>query len=243
MLDRKVLVVLLVSLGIFLAGPRLAPAGASPRSSDIWNRLEVANHCIFAVEDVLSAKGGDVGLSKIQLPPSPEPLTISVAVKFLNSNLPGYTVWRDKVNRHVIHIVYRKALVWRTNPMNQKFTFHGTMSFLQLAKRVFVKRFPKVHFYYNPFARTGVLPHFPDLKSYRAPLHFNVKGMTLRQFLTIGIVYQMNPQHFGGNFWQVTYMVRHGKFTGRVDIMMQGWPVSASAAAGAPAKQSLAKTR
>lgn len=244
MLDRRLLVVLLVSLGIFLAGPR-PKLSAQARAAHPWLLLQTRYHCIFAVEDIeWTAKGQyHTGLENVRTPPPPQPLTIKAAVKFLRANQPGYTVWRDKVNSHVIHVVYSKALKWKANPMNHKFTFHGTMSFLQLAKRVFVKRFPEVHFYYNPFARTGVLPHFPDLKSYRAPLHFNVKGMTLRQFLTIGIVYQMNPQHFGGNFWQVTYMVRHGKFTGRVDIMMQGWPVSASAAAGAPAKQSLAKTR
>jgi|GEM_PF-4483913 len=243
MLDRRLRVVLLVSLGIFLAGPRLAPAGASPRSSGIWNRLEVANHCIFAVEDVLSAKGGDVGLSKIQLPPSPEPLTISVAVKFLNSNLPGYTVWRDKVNRHVIHIVYRKALVWRTNPMNQKFTFHGTMTFMQLVSRVFAKRFPKVHFYYDPFAKTFLLPYAPDLKPYKIPLHFNVKNMTLRKFLTTGMVYQMDSQHFGGTIWQCYYLTKHGKLTGNIEITMLASPASATTAAGGPAKQTTAKTK
>ena len=173
----------------------------------------------------------------------PQPLTIRAAVKFLKANRPGYTVWRDKANSRVIHVVYSKALKWGSNPMNHKFSFHGTMTFMQLAAKVFAKRFPKVHFYYNPFSRTGLLPHFPNLKSYRAPLHFNVKGMTLRQFLTTGIVYQMNPQHFGGAFWQVTYMVRHGKFTGRVNIMMQGWPVRASAIAGRAAKQTTVKTK
>ena len=100
-----------------------------------------------------------------------------------------------------------------------------------------------MHFYYNPFAKVFFVPGGPNLESYKTPLHFNVKDMTLRQFLTRGIVYQMNPQHFGGALWQVTYMVRRGKFTGRVDIMMQGWPVRASAAAGGAAKQTTAKTK
>ncbi len=179
----------------------------------------------------------------MRVPVPPRLRTVGAVVKFLSANLPGWSIWRDKGSRRAVHIVYSKALQWKSNPMNHKFTFHGTMTFMQLVSRVFARRFPKLQFYYNPFATSFLLPYAPDLTAYKTPLHFNVKDMTLRKFLTTGMVYQMNPQHFGGTFWQVTYMVRHGKFTGRVEITMQGWPVSASAAAGGPAKQSTAKTK
>ncbi len=244
MFGRKLLVVSLVSLGIFLAGPR-PELSAQARAAHPWLLLQTRHHCIFATEDIeWTAKGQYyTGLENARTPPPPQPLTIRAAVKFLKANQLGYTVWRDKANRHVIHVVYSKALKWKSNPMNHKFTFHGTMSFLQLAKRVFAKRFPEVHFYYNPFARVFFVPGGSNLKPYKTPMRFNVKDMTLRQFLTTGMVYQMNPQHFGGTFWQATYVVRHGRFTGRVDIMMRGWPVSASATAGGPAKQTTAKAK
>ncbi len=141
-----------------------------------------------------------------------------------------------------IHFPYARFLRndWRTQG---DWTAHYGREYGVLCAAHFDLGFPKLQFYYNPFATSFLLPYAPDLTAYKTPLHFNVKDMTLRRFLTTGMVYQMNPQHFGGTFWQVAYVVRHGKFTGRVEITMQGWPVSASAAAGGPAKQTTAKTK
>ncbi len=209
---------------------------ASTSASDIWGRLATQDHCVVLGEDhVATVNGkvaGDVGLAKIHLPPSPNHLTIQSAVKFLSAHLPGYTVWRDRVNRHVIHIVYTKALMWKSNPLNQKLTFHGTMSFMHLASKILIRRFPKLHFYYDPFTSGAILlPYAPDLKPYKKPLHFDVKGETLRQLLTTGLVYRLDPQHFGGTFWQCYYLTKHGKLTGRIEITMLASPASTLPAA------------
>jgi hypothetical protein len=225
----KLSIILTALYGFLVAGVRPGFA-ASSEDNDFWINLAALPDCVCATEDVYITKGKYTanGLYYSNLPPSPKPLTIETAVAFLKANLTDYSIWRDDIDRHVIHIVYTNALAWKSNPLNQIVSFHGTMSFMQLASNVFAKQFPNVHFYYSLPPVGPLLPTYSDLSSYKKPLHFDVKNMTLRQFLTNDLIYQ-HPN--GGSFWQVYYYtLENGKFTGRIDIQMYGFIVGVTPA-------------
>ncbi|NNM85542.1 MAG: hypothetical protein HKL96_07285 [Phycisphaerales bacterium] len=157
--------------------------------------------------------------------------------------MPKFTVWRDKINKSAIHIVYTKALKWKANPLNQRLTIRGKMSLPKVASRIIHKRFPLVDLTCVGSRR---VVFFPDVageaaitKDYETPLRLDVKEMTLREFLTAGLVYDTKGQKAPIILWRADYSLRHGKLTGHVGIMIFGVPLRA-APATAPTTQSRA---
>lgn len=198
-----------------------------------WARFAREHHCFLAIEDAYSVKRGYIGMPP-SLPRSVK--SVSGLVKWLRAKLPSSTVWRDKGNNHIIHVVYTKALKWKANPLNQRLTFHGKMSLPEMASRVVEKKFPKTSLTCMGYVRYGVLPFFGTaiVKSYRdTVMDFDVKGMTLRSFLTTGMIYNLKGPNPPPEIWRADYSLRHGKFTGKVVIMVHGMPLRAGPSAAA----------
>ncbi len=214
------------------------PSGASafagtPRS---WARFAREHHCLLAVEDGYSAKRGYIGYPDIPGPLPQSVNSISDLVKWLRAKLPSSTVWRDRANNHIIHVVYTKALKWKDNPLNQRLTFHGKMSLPEMASRVVEKKFPKTSLTCMGYVRYGVLPYFGTTieKEYRdTVMNFDVKGMTLRSFLTTGMIYNLKGPNPPPEIWRADYYLKHGKFTGKVVIIVHGMPLRAGPSAAA----------
>ena len=93
------------------------------------------------------------GMGSMKVIPPPANATIGQAVRFLQPQLPNAKIWRDAVNRGVVHFADRRVLRWSRYPLNKKLTFRGTMSFLQLAASVFQRLVPSIHFFAPPRVR------------------------------------------------------------------------------------------
>lgn len=209
---------------------RPSAAKAAIDSAGAWRQFQNHHRCVFAVEGAVSTKTY-LGLP---LPPPPPQgfRTVRAAVNFLRAKMPGFTVWRDKINKEAIHIVYTKALKWKANPLNQRLTFRGKMSLLQVASRIIRKRVPLVHLACVGSRR---VVFFPDVagdtavtKDYETPFRLDVKGLTLREFLTAGLVYETKGQQAPVILWRADYSLRHGELTGHVGIMIFGEPLRAA---------------
>jgi hypothetical protein len=203
--NRKPLLVFAAVLGcIFLLGPSLL-AAPTPGTANAWARFARKHHCFLAVEGAYEGKhGGYVG----EPPALPHGVrTISALVRWLRSKLPTSTVWRDKLDNRVIHVVYTKALRWKANPLNQRLTFHGTMSLKQVVTRILTKRFPRIGVECLGDQRSGLFPYFPGsrLRAYGDPLRFDVKAMTFRRFLTTGLVYNLGGPRPPVVLWGAVY--------------------------------------
>lgn len=195
---------------------------ASPENTTFLGFLEYqANakfHCTFTNE-------GSSGIGGVPIPSLPAGITAQRLVAFLRKNLPKCVVWRDRVNKSIIHIVDRRVLAWKSNPLNKKLTIKGTMSISYLQSYIFAKEFPQVHFYDMPFHRVNTIPYFPNLQAFRAPIKFDVRDMTLRRFLTTGIPYSTDPKRLGPGLWGASYQFRGGKLTGHVTVVISGNPI------------------
>ncbi len=236
--SRTLLLVFAILLGGNLVrGP--APCAASAKeSADVWARFASQQHCFLAVEDAYSIEKGTY-IGTVPAAPPKGFKTINAAVRFLRAKLPACTVWRDKINRHIIHVVYTKALRWKANPLNQRLTFREVMSLKQVASRIVRKRFPLVDLSCVGDQRFGFFPYVAGctMKAYETPLHFDVRGMTLREFLTAGLVYDVRGKLPPAILWRADYPLRHGKLTGHVAIMIFGLPLRAAS----PPKSSASK--
>ncbi len=225
------LVVTAVAAPITLGPP--APAVTFVGSNEAWIHFTREHHCFLAIEDAYPIGKGYLGMPPA-LPASIK--SISGLVKWLRAKLPSSTVWRDKVNNHIIHVVYTKALKWKANPLNQRLTFHGKMSLPQVASRVVEKKFPKTSLTCSGYVRYAPIPYFGTkiVKGYRdTVMDFDVKGMTLRSFLTTGIIYNLKGPNPPPEIWRADYYLKHGKFTGKVVIIVHGMPLRAGPSAAA----------
>ena len=177
-----------------------------------------------------------MGSMKVILPPANA--TVGQAVRFLQPQLPNAKIWRDAVNRGVVHFADRRVLRWSKYPLNKKLTFHGIMSFLQLEKRVFRRLIPAVHFLGPPprsgssGGGSGGIPS--NSKPLQVVTRFNEKAVTLRRFVTAGIPYRGGTEQ---GLWQAEiYAAANGKFTGRVDVYFSATPRFVPAATRPKAK-------
>ncbi len=179
------------------------------------------------------------GMGSMEVIPPPANATIGQAVRFLQAQLPNAKIWRDAVNRGIVHFADRRVLHWSKYPVNKKLTFHGTMNFLQLEKRVFRRLIPAVHFHGPPlpageYSSSGGIIVFPYGKLLRVVTRFNVRNATLRRFLTTDIRYRGG---FDQEIWGAeTYETGNGKFTGRVDVYFVANPKFTPAATQPKAK-------
>ncbi len=229
----KINLMFLVVFITFLGGAFLqeSPSWAAdkPGSSDTWTEFAQKHHCVFAMEDAYSTETGTY-IGTLPAAPPQGFKTINAAVSFLRAKLPACTVWRDKLNSHIIHIVYTKALKWKANPLNQRLTFHGTMSLKQVTTQIIQKKFPHVTVACLGNVRAGVFISYIGLtpaeeRAYDTPRRFDVKRMTLRQFLTTGVAYDIGGRQPPFVLWRADYYLKSGKPTGRVDIMVYGVPL------------------
>ncbi len=227
----RVLLIVFAALlgGAFARGP--SPCAASAAGpANTWYRFAARHHCFLVVEGAYVGKR----LRYVGSPPAlPQDIkTIPTLVKWLRAKLPACTVWRDRLNNHIIHVVYTKALKWKANPLNQRLTFRGTMSMKQVVSGVVGRRFPRVAVLCLGDQRNYLLPGGPNpaiTKAYETLLRFDVVDMTLREFLTDGLVYDLSGPQPPVNLWEASYFLRHGKFTGRVDITIFGVPLRPAA--------------
>lgn len=225
---------LLLLLAAALCAPMVKAASpnaaAASIGADLWARFASRHHCFLVMEDAYSAK---TGTYTVNLPAAPPPgcKTIRAAVRFLRSKLPTCTVWRDRLDGHIIHVVYTKALKWKANPLNQRLTFHATMSLKQVATQIIRKRFPRANILcfgdQKNFALPGPGISQANERAYNTPRRFDVKGMTLRQFLSTGVAYKLARPRTPVILWEASYFLRRSKFTGRVDITIFGVPQGA----------------
>lgn len=166
------------------------------------------------------------GMGSMRVIPPPANAAIGQIVRFLQPQLPNVKIWQDAVNKSVVHLANRRVLHWSKYPLNKKLTFHGTMSFLELEKRVLKFLIPSTHFIYSvyqpgTYGGDGVAS---DVTPLEVATRFNVKGDSLRRFLTTGMRYH------GGNagdleLWQAdVYVTGNRKYTGRVDINLCATP-------------------
>ena len=214
----------LVLLAVFAAAVGIAGSTqASPENATFLGFLEYQAsakfHCTFTNE-------GSSGIGGVPVPPLPVGITAQRLVTFFRKNLPKYVVWRDRVNKSIIHIVDRRVLAWKSNPLNKKITIKGTMSISYLQSHIFAKEFPRVRFYDMPFRRVNTIPYLPKLRAFKAPIKFDVRDMTLRRFLTTGIPYSTDPKNTGPGLWGASYQFRGGKLTGHVAVVISGNPVA-----------------
>ncbi len=133
-------------------------------------------------------KGPYIGMDQSRVPPAPPDQTVGSFVKFLRAQLPNFAIGRYPYARRVVYLVNRNLLAWRHDPLNQKLSFHGTMSLSRLESHVLSKLVPTVHFYNIGPPRlisgsgSGAVM-FPEPESFKVPMHFDIKAMTLRRFL------------------------------------------------------------
>ena len=178
------------------------------------------------------------GMGSMKVIPPPANATIGQAVRFLQRQLPNAKIWRDAANRGVVHFADRRVLRWPKYPLNKKLTFHGTMSFLQLKKRVLRRLIPAVHFFGPPippgaYSFSGGIPIWKS-NLLRVVTYFNEKEVSLRRFLTTGIHYRGGPDD---ELWAAEiYEASGGTFTGRVDICFVANPKFTPAATRPKAK-------
>ncbi len=206
-----------------IARPMRASAGNATFLGFFEYQAGAKFHCDFINEEVVG--DGNWGVGGLRIPPLPAGTTAKSLVPFLAKTLPDYKVWRDRVNRSIIHVVDRRVLAWKSNPLNTKLTIKRRVSIAYLQSHIFAKKFPKVRFHDMPFHRVNAIPYFPNLQAFRTPIKFDVRDMTLRRFLTTGIPYSTDPKTGGGGLWGATYQFRGGKLTGRVTIVISGVPV------------------
>ncbi len=218
---------------VFLAVMSVAAAKAVPSGGRTFLGFYLMLHAkfIYTQEEVVPAgKVTRTGLygARIQIPRAG--LSTHQKLKLLRNQLPDIGIWRRSGNRHVIHLADRQALKWKGNPLNRRLTLHGTMSIVNLESHVFAKAFPGVRFYNFGSGGSGggsggiSLPRHPAL--FTTPMRFNVKGISLRRFLTTAIRYRVGPKPAGQQLWQAKlYQGRNGKFTGRVDIFITADPI------------------
>ncbi len=213
--------------------PTIAAVKATTESLARFSRH---HHCHFTVEDAYSTGKG----TYIGMPPSTVPRdikTISELVKWLRAKLPACTIWRDKLDGRIIHVAYTKALKWKANPMNQRLTFRGTMSLPQVASRIIHKKFRQTGLYCEGYQRVGCFPDVQGIaieRTYRdTVMDFDVRGMTLRRFLSTGKVYNLKGRYPPPIVWRTDYFLKHGRFTGRVDIYVFAMPLRAAPSAAA----------
>lgn len=225
----------MVLRGVYALGSPPPSVGAKA-TPDTWSRFARQHHCFLALEDAYSTgKGTDVGMPPTALPRSVK--TIPGFVKWLRARLPACTVWRDKRDSRIIHVVYTKALEWRANPLNQRLTFRGKMNLPQVASRVIHRKFASVYLSCAGYWRIASIPDvaaFAVKKAYDgAVMDFDVRGMALREFLTTGLVYDLKGRYPPPILWRADYFLKRGKFTGRVDIVVHGVPLRAAPSAAA----------
>lgn len=222
-----VLLVFAAILGGVLVAGFSPDATAVSVPADPWAAFASQHHCFLAVEDAYSTEKGTY-IGTIPAVPPQGFKSIHAAVRFLRSKLPACTIWRDKLNGHIVHVVYTKALEWKANPLNQRLTFHGTMSMKQVAAQIIRKRFPLVGLICVGNRRSGFFPDTGGMaitKAYETPLRFDVSGIPLREFLTTGVVYDLKGPQPPVVLWRADYFLKSGKPTGRVDIMVYGVPL------------------
>lgn len=203
---------------------------AAPAKATWLNNVELQAstkfHCGFANEDVVG--GGNWGIGGVRISSMPNGMTAKGLAPFFAKNLPGYKVWRDRVNKSVIHIVDRRVLAWKNNPLDKKVTIQGTMSIAYLQSHVFKNKFPNVHFYDMPYHRVNPIPYFPNVHAFNTPIKFDVKNITLRQFLTTGIPYGTNSRKLKNGLWNASYQFQDEKLTRKVTVIISGNPVVSS---------------
>ena len=231
--NMRILVVAMViasSMGMTQI-PRAASYGAT-WLNNFEAQASAEFHYCFINEDVVG--GGNWGVGGVSTPPLPPGTTGKGVVPFLAKNLPGYKVWRDRVNRSIIHIVDRRVLAWKSNPLSKKVTIKGTKSIAYLQSHIFAKDFPQVHFYDTPFHRVNTIPYLPKLRAFRAPITFDIKDMTLRRFLTTGLPSSAGAKNMKYGLWLASYQFRNGRPTGHVTIIIYGSLILPPPTAGNP---------
>lgn len=220
-------VLIAFAAGVGIAGPVHAPAKNGTILGFLEYRAHVDLHCTFVNEGSLAIDGTPV-------PPLPAGITAKGLVPFLAKNLSGYKVWRDRANRSIIHIVDRRVLAWKSNPLSKKLTIKGTKSIAYLQSHIFAKDFPQVHFYDTPFHRVNTIPYLPNLRAFRAPITFDIKDMTLRRFLTTGLPSSAGAKNMKYGLWSASYQFRNGSPTGHVTIIISASPALPPPTAGNP---------
>jgi hypothetical protein len=182
-------------------------------------------------EAVPNGKGRAGSLYNAQiLMPTPGSST-KKALRSLRNQLPKIEIWQAKGHPQIVHFADRSVLRWKGNPLDRKITFHGNVSVAYLESHVFAKGFPKVHFFNLGSGGSGggssviSLPRQPSL--FTAPMHIDVRGVTLRHFLTSSMRYNLRlGPATGRQLWQAQFAEgRNGKFTGRVDIFITADPI------------------
>lgn len=184
---------------------------------DYLDEVHVRRGFHYTLEDIVpQGKAPYKGLANLQLPMPAGKLTLHQMVRSLRSRFPELRVWRDRISRRIIHIAMAAATAWKANPLDEKLTFHGRMSVEDVESRVIKKFAPKAHFYYT-VSGPHPIPYFPNLKPLKVKHRFEIKNMTLRQFLSTGLAY--SKKHFNRLLWSASlYQTAKGIFTGKVAI-------------------------
>ena len=218
--------------------PQTSGTPAAGRQGAVWPsellaRTRVGGGFAYTVEEMISStpKGPYLGIDQSRVHSAPPVQTVSTFVKFLRAHLPDFAVGRYSYARRVIYLVNRHLLAWRHDPLNQKLSFHGKMSIDRLESHIFSKVLPAVHFYnvgakkFRSGSGSGVAL-IPEPKAFTVPMHFDIRGITLRHFLTSGIRYRPGPAGTGRQLWKAwAYRTIDGKFTGRVDVLITADPI------------------
>ncbi len=207
---------------------RLAAASAESTgySAKVWVQDFEASaqkrlHVIFFNEDVVGA--GQWGLGGERVTPLIPDATVNGVVRTLRKDLPAYKIWRDRIDHSFIHVVNRRVLLLKTNPLSRRFSFHGTTSLIGLEKNLLVKTFPMVHFH-NYSSGGHVIPYFPRLAAFHVPIKLSLKNITLRRFLSTRIP---NVKSGGRRWlwsWSANYRFQKGKLTGQVQLIIFAIP-------------------
>ena len=171
----------------------------------------------YTLEDVVpQGKAPYKGLANLRLPMATGQLTLRRMISSLRKRFPELRVWRDHLNRRIVHIAMATATAWKQNPLDQKLSFHGTMSIEDVESHIIQRLIPKARFYYITSGQ-HTIPYFPNLKPLRVKHRFNIKKVTLRQFLSTGLTF--SKKHLNRLLWSASLsQAPNGKFTGRVNI-------------------------
>lgn len=202
---------------------RAAKLAPPPRPGEwVWlpdylGEVHVRREFHYTLEDIVpQGKAPYKGLANLRLPMPTGKLTLHQMVRSLHARFPELRIWRDRTSRRIVHIAMAVAVAWKANPLDEKLTFHGTMSIKEVESRVIKKLAPKAHFYYT-ISGPHSIPYFPNLKPLKVKHRFEIKNMTLRQFLTTGLAYSKTK--FNRLLWSASlYQTPKGKFTGKVAI-------------------------
>lgn len=201
----------------------IAVAAAIPPATDISMGVFMAHafkraHCFFSIETVAPPGKQLPGFMEISMPPPPIKLTENAVPGFLRKNLKGYSIFPDRINKSVVHIIARRLLKWKANPLDHRLTICGKMTLNHAWMAIINPSFPQVSF------GTMVVGELAAASiGQNVLIRFDLKNVTLRRFLTTGIPYCRYPGNGNPLRWEaVFYQSTAGRLTGCGDVYTEG---------------------